>query len=186
MTSGARRRCCWTPPTAAPRSCCRRCGCCTTRCARAEPIAARCDARLPAALAAHIRARATGDARGLSEAAGELATLGAPLFASESAAQAAETFAEQGRADSARRAARRAHELRALCEDVPGLTVRGVDAAAVALTPREAQFAELAGRGLSNAEIAERLVLSVRTVETTLYRAMRKLGVNDRRQLTKS
>jgi DNA-binding NarL/FixJ family response regulator len=42
---------------------------------------------------------------------------------------------------------------------------------------------ELARQGLSNPEIAERLVLSVRTVESHLYRAMEKLGVIDRRDL---
>jgi hypothetical protein len=42
------------------------------------------------------------------------------------------------------------------------------------------QFARL---GLSNAEIADRLVLSVRTVESHIYRAMQKLGVSDRRDL---
>ncbi len=35
----------------------------------------------------------------------------------------------------------------------------------------------------AGAEIAERLVLSVRTVETHLYRAMQKLGISDRRDL---
>ena len=42
---------------------------------------------------------------------------------------------------------------------------------------------ELASKGLTNAQIADRLVLSVRTVETHIYRAMQKLGVSDRREL---
>jgi DNA-binding CsgD family transcriptional regulator len=54
------------------------------------------------------------------------------------------------------------------------------------LSAREAELAELAAQGLSNAEIAERLVLSVRSVETYLYRAMHKLGVNDRRDLRRA
>ena len=42
---------------------------------------------------------------------------------------------------------------------------------------------ELARQGLSNPQIAKRLVLSVRTVESHIYRAMQKLGVSDRRDL---
>ena len=54
---------------------------------------------------------------------------------------------------------------------------------AIALTARESQLVGFARQGLSNAEIADRLVLSVRTVETHLYRAMQKLGVSDRRDV---
>jgi DNA-binding NarL/FixJ family response regulator len=61
--------------------------------------------------------------------------------------------------------------------------IDGLDTTAVELTPREAQLIDLASQGLSNAEIADRLVLSVRTVETHLYRGMQKLGVSDRREL---
>lgn len=61
--------------------------------------------------------------------------------------------------------------------------IDGLDGAAIALTSRETQLVELARRGLTNTEIADELVLSVRTVETHLYRAMRKLGVSDRHEL---
>ena len=61
--------------------------------------------------------------------------------------------------------------------------IDGIDSVAVSLTARESQLVGLARQGLGNAEIADRLVLSVRTVETHLYRAMQKLGVGDRRDL---
>ena len=61
--------------------------------------------------------------------------------------------------------------------------IDGLDATAVDLTRREAQLVDLARQGLSNGEIADRLVLSVRTVETHLYRGMQKLGIKDRRDL---
>ncbi len=54
------------------------------------------------------------------------------------------------------------------------------------LTSREAEVAGLASTGLSDREIADRLVLSVRTVETHLTRAYRKLGVGSRRGLADS
>jgi DNA-binding CsgD family transcriptional regulator len=51
------------------------------------------------------------------------------------------------------------------------------------LTAREAEIVALVRDDLSNREIASRLFLSVRTVESHLYRAMQKLGVSDRRSL---
>jgi DNA-binding NarL/FixJ family response regulator len=52
-----------------------------------------------------------------------------------------------------------------------------------ALTERERELTALAGAGLSNDEIADRLVLSAATVKTHLNRAMAKLGARDRAQL---
>jgi DNA-binding CsgD family transcriptional regulator len=52
------------------------------------------------------------------------------------------------------------------------------------LSPQELQVARLAGAGLTNREIAERLFLSHRTVGSHLYRIFPKLGVTNRAQLT--
>jgi DNA-binding NarL/FixJ family response regulator len=48
------------------------------------------------------------------------------------------------------------------------------------LTPREIEVLHLVADGLSNAEIAERLVLSERTVHAHLRSIFDKLGVNTR------
>ncbi|HEV2062609.1 MAG TPA: response regulator transcription factor, partial [Solirubrobacteraceae bacterium] len=51
------------------------------------------------------------------------------------------------------------------------------------LTEREAEVVGLVGAGLSNDEIAERLVISPATARTHVSRAMLKVGARDRAQL---
>jgi DNA-binding CsgD family transcriptional regulator len=51
------------------------------------------------------------------------------------------------------------------------------------LTRRERQIATLASKGVPNGKIAKRLGLSIRTVESHLYRVYGKLGVSTRDKL---
>ncbi|NVI91694.1 response regulator transcription factor, partial [Actinomadura sp. BRA 177] len=56
-------------------------------------------------------------------------------------------------------------------------------AVTVDISPREAEVLELVGDHLSNAEIAARLFISVRTAESHVSALLRKLDVPDRRAL---
>ncbi|GLE52654.1 hypothetical protein ATCCBAA256_22180, partial [Mycobacterium montefiorense] len=84
-----------------------------------------------------------------------------------------------GLAGSAMTAAARAHRLAARCH---GATSPAIEAASYAppFTNREREIAVLVARGLSNREIAEAVSLSVRTVESHIYRACSKAGVTGR------
>jgi DNA-binding CsgD family transcriptional regulator len=64
-----------------------------------------------------------------------------------------------------------------------GATPTRGPSAAEHLTPQELQVSLAAARGLSNAEVAADLFLSVKTVEFHLSNAYRKLGVRSRTQL---
>ena len=55
-----------------------------------------------------------------------------------------------------------------------------------ALTPRETEVLALVQQRLTNAEIADRLFVSVRTVETHVSALLRKLGAGDRRALARA
>jgi DNA-binding NarL/FixJ family response regulator len=85
-------------------------------------------------------------------------------------AQAATAYLAAGYRDAGHRAAARCHELHAEGEGGIEPEIEGLDPGATALTSRERQLVEIAARGLSNVGIADRLVLSVRTVESHLYR----------------
>src|SRR5690606_15454494 len=106
---------------------------------------------------------------------------GLGVHAAEAHAAAAEAYADEGRSDSARRSA--AASASALEPGSAARTPGLAHALAPELTQREREIAELAARGSSNAEIAEKLVVSIRTVEWHLQKAYGKLGIRRRNQL---
>jgi two-component system response regulator NreC len=53
------------------------------------------------------------------------------------------------------------------------------------LTPRERDVVRLIALGHTNAEVAERLSVSVRTIETHRHRILRRLGLSGRAQLVR-
>jgi NarL family two-component system response regulator LiaR len=53
------------------------------------------------------------------------------------------------------------------------------------LTPREKELVKLVAKGMTNAEIAHELVIAVPTVKTHVSNILDKLGVTDRRQITR-
>ena len=84
------------------------------------------------------------------------------------------------RAEQEGRGAFTEDEVRAATGPAIAAAARPAEAGTAPLTSRESQIAVLAREGLSNRQIASRLYLSVRTVESHLYRAMQKLRVSDR------
>lgn len=149
---------------------------------RLNGLAEGIDGSLVTAFAAHARALAAGDPVGLKVVSTTFERMGAPLLAAEAAGEAALLHREAGLMGSALAAAARARTLATECEGARTPALDRVDLP-LPLTPREREVAILAARGLSNREIAERLVVSVRTVDNHLHHVYSKLGVAGREEL---
>lgn len=141
-------------------------------------------ARAPVA-ARHAAALAAGDGDELMAVSAAYEEIGDLLAAVDAAAQASVALRQANRRGSALGATNRARAVAGRCGNVQ--TPALCDAAAPAVfTGRMREVVMLAGSGLSNREIAERLQLSVRTVEGHLYRAAGRVGARDRSELARA
>lgn len=149
---------------------------------RLADLAHRVDGPLVRAQARHAVALAEHDGAGLDAAAADFERLGAHLSAADAAAQAAAVHDRAGDRRRLLESAAHANRLAAVCGGAATPALRDA-ARPLPLTTREREIANLVAAGLSNRQIADRLTVSVRTVEGHLYRACTKLDVTDRESL---
>ena len=149
---------------------------------RLTELAAVVDGDFVVAYAAHASADVRRDPERLEAVAKQFEDIGAMLLAAEVAAEAAKAYAAAGNDRRASAQARESARLQALCEVGHSPLLATIDVA-VPLTRRELEIAQLASAGMSSKVMAERLVLSVRTVDNHLQHVYAKLGVTNRAQL---
>jgi DNA-binding CsgD family transcriptional regulator len=123
-----------------------------------------------------------GDAAELAWVSGEFERIGDLVAATDAAAHAALAYRGQGLRGSALGSAARADALAEQCGGAATPALRQASEP-VSFTDREREIVMLIGEGLSNRAVAERLTLSVRTVESHIYRAMAKTGTTSREEL---
>jgi ATP/maltotriose-dependent transcriptional regulator MalT len=148
---------------------------------RLAELAETLNSPLAEAMAEHARGLADHDGDVLDDAGVRFADMGAAGLAAEAVAHAAREHACTGQRGKEVKSSTRAHGL----ARQGGIRTPAVDAAAwpLPITAREREIANLVAAGLSNRQIADRLVVSVRTVEGHVYRIFAKLGIDDRHQL---
>jgi len=149
---------------------------------RLSALAAKCQGRLFTLFAEHATALVEADGEALEGASRKFEELGALLLSAESSSEAAAAHRAATRVTSARRAEVRTRSLLEQCEGAR--TPATGTPATGELTHREREVAALAASGLSNRAIADRLVISRRTVENHLQHAYAKLGATNRIELT--
>jgi DNA-binding CsgD family transcriptional regulator len=134
------------------------------------------------AFAAHARSLAADNPEGLQEVATAFGALGADLLAADAWADAAVAWTRNGSVRNAAAATRAALDGAKACQGASTPSLRSISARA-RLTPAEHETAVLAAAGQSNKDIADELVLSVRSVENRLQRVYEKLGITSRAAL---
>jgi DNA-binding CsgD family transcriptional regulator len=149
--------------------------------ARLTALEGKVDGELMRARAAHAGAVADNDGNRVVEAAQLYEQLGASLFAAEAAAQAITLAVHRRERAVARHATALLRDVRPRCRGAR--TPLLLDVPMAELSPRERDVARLAATGLTSRQIADRLHLSIRTVDNLLQRCYVKLGVSGRHEL---
>ncbi|MCV7347791.1 LuxR family transcriptional regulator [Mycolicibacterium rhodesiae] len=149
--------------------------------ARFKVLAEQLNSPVAMLAAAHAEAIAADDGEGLDRVAGEWESLRMRAHAADTFAAAALAHRRAGARLLALKSSAQAHWL--VSSSGLHTPATEINEAPLPLSDREREIALLVADGLSNREIAVRLVLSVRTIEGHLYRVYNKLGINDREQL---
>lgn len=147
-----------------------------------QALAATMEADLAGMYAAHVWALVNGDGRALEVVTERFADYGLYLEAAETAAEASARYRAEALRGAAARTAARSRTLQLRCEGAMTPLLATLEAP-VALSRREREVASLAAKGCSNKDIAEQLSVSVRTVESHLYKVFAKVGVDHRGDL---
>jgi DNA-binding CsgD family transcriptional regulator len=137
--------------------------------------------RAPAA-AAHAAALATRSGDLLVAAAQRYEEFGDRIAAADAAAQAVVAYQNAGLRGAALNASATAQRLSEDCQGAQTPALRAVTTTQP-FTARQREIISLAAQGLSNKQIADRLTMSIRSVEGHLFRASRRVAANSREQL---
>jgi DNA-binding CsgD family transcriptional regulator len=149
--------------------------------ARAGELAEALSLPLADAVALHAKALLGGDGEGLLAASAKYRGIGDLAAAADAAAQASIAFDES---QQHRRGLYAAASARELAEECGGLSTPALRTPeGLKLSGRQRDVVELVVAGLSNRQIAETLVMSVRTVEGHVYRACQRVGAQSREEL---
>jgi DNA-binding CsgD family transcriptional regulator len=150
--------------------------------ARLADLSALVEGPRATAAAALADALAAGDGSELEAVSAQLEAIGDLFAAADAAAHAAVAHRTHDRRGAALTAATRARRLAQECGGAVSPALREA-AQPIRLTPREREIISLVAQGLTNREVADKLTMSIRTVEGHLYRASQRFGVSSRAEL---
>jgi DNA-binding NarL/FixJ family response regulator len=151
---------------------------------RLKQLAAQVPGSIADPFARHAAAVLARDGAALDSLSATFEAMGSPLLAAEAAVDASSAHSAAGYGQRAGASRHRATALAAQCEDAstPALALLAAEEPDP-LTRREREVAILAARGLTSKQIADRLGVTVRTVDNHLSHVFGKLGLTSRQQL---